>query len=197
MLEEKDDHQHEEGQQQIFHRAEILGFVAAAEGVDAHRDQGKTDGKHHGAGDDGGEQLAQGLEEDAQHALKDAAQNGGAHDGTVGRHAAAHGGSHAVEDAQKARRRAHDDGHLAAHGADAVQLHQRDDAGHEHGVLQQAHLQIGKLAACNAAGAGDDQQRGQIAHKHGENVLQAQRDGVLQRHFCLKLIGSALQFRTL
>ncbi len=58
-------------------------------------------------------------------------------------------------------------GTCAAHRADGEQLHQRDDTCHEHGVLQQADLQVSKLTACNAAGTGDDQQRGQVAHEHG------------------------------
>ena len=194
VLEEEDDHQHEDGQQQVLHRAEILGCVAAAEGVDAHGDEGQADGQDDRAGDHRREQLAQGLQEDAQHALEQAAQNGCAHHGTVGRDAAAHGGSHAVEHAQKARAGAHDDGHLAAHGAEAVQLHQRDDARHEHGVLQQAHLQVCELTAHEAAGAGDDEQRGEVAHEHGEDVLQAQRDSVAQRHFRLKLVCRIFQF---
>lgn len=44
-----------------------------------------------------------------------------------------------------------------------------------------------KLAACNAAGAGNDQQRGQVAHEHGADMLQAQRDGLPQGHFGFKL----------
>ena len=47
----------------------------------------------------------------------------------------------------------------------------------------------GALAACNAAGAGDDQQRGQVAHEHGADVLQAQRNGLPQGHFGFKLIS--------
>ena len=194
MLEEEDDHQHEDGQQQVLHRAEVLGCVAAAEGVDAHGDEGQTDGQDDRAGDHRREQLAQGLQKDAQHALEQAAQNGCAHHGAVGRDAAAHGGSHAVEHAQEARAGTHDDRHFAAHRAEAVQLHQRDDARHEHGVLQQAHLQVCELTAREAAGAGDDEQRGEVAHEHGEHVLQSQRDSVAQRHFRLKLVCRIFQF---
>ena len=194
VLEEEDDHQHEDGQQQVLHRAEVLGCVAAAEGVDAHGDEGQTDGQHDRAGDHRREQLAQGLQKDAQHALEQAAQNGCAHHGAVGRDAAAHGGSHAVEHAQEARAGTHDDRHFAAHRAEAVQLHQRDDARHEHGVLQQAHLQVCELTAREAAGAGDDEQRGEVAHEHGEHVLQSQRDSVAQRHFRLKLVCRIFQF---
>ena len=194
MLEEEDDHQHEDGQQQVLHRAEVLGCVAAAEGVDAHGDEGQADGQHDRAGDHRREQLAQGLQKDAQHALEQAAQNGCAHHGAIGRDVAAHGGSHAVEHAQEARAGTHDDRHFAAHRAEAVQLHQRDDARHEHGVLQQAHLQVCELTAREAAGAGDDEQRGEVAHEHGEHVLQSQRNSVAQRHFRLKLVCRIFQF---
>ena len=115
MLEEQDHHQHEHGQQQVFRGTEVLGCVAAAKGVDTHGDQGQTDGQHHRTGDHRGEELAQGLEEEAQHSLKQAAQNGSAHDGTVGQHTAAHGSSHTVEHAQEAGAGAHDNGDLTAH----------------------------------------------------------------------------------
>ncbi len=52
------------------------------------RDQ--TDGKHHRAGNDRGQQLAQRLQKEAQHGLKQAADQGRAHDCAVGQYAAAH-----------------------------------------------------------------------------------------------------------
>ena len=193
MLEEQDHHQHEHGQQQVFRGTEVLGCVAAAKGVDTHGDQGQTDGQHHRAGDHRGEELAQGLEEEAQHSLEQAAQNGSAHDGTVGQHATAHGSSHTVEHAQEAGAGAHDNGDLTAHRADGEQLHQRDHTSHEHGVLQQADLQVSKLTACKAAGTGDDKKRGQVAHEHGKYMLQAQRDGLAKGHLGIKLVCTLLQ----
>ena len=189
MLEEQDDHQHEQCQQQVFHRAEVLGFVAAAEGVDAYRNQRKADGKHHRAGDHRREEPAQRLQEEAQHAFKNTADDGCAHNRTIGQHTAAHRAHNAVEHANKAGAGAHDNRYCTAHGSDGEQLHQRDDTCHEHGALQQGDLQVCKLAACNAAGAGNDQQRGQVAHEHGADVLQAQRDGLTQGHFGFKLIS--------
>ena len=140
-----------------------------------------------------GEELAQGLEEEAQHSLEQAAQNGSAHDGTVGQHATAHGSSHTVEHAQEAGAGAHDNGDLTAHRADGEQLHQRDHTSHEHGVLQQADLQVSKLTACKAAGTGDDKKRGQVAHEHGKYMLQAQRDGLAKGHLGIKLVCTLLQ----
>ena len=189
MFEEQDDYQHEQCQQQVLHRAEILGFVAAAEGVDAHRDQRKTDGKHHRAGDHRREEPAQRLQEKAQHAFKNTADDGCAHNRAIGQHTAAHRAHNAVEHANKAGTGTHDNRYCAAYGSDGEQLHQRDDTCHEHGALQQGDLQVCKLAACNAAGAGDDQQRGQVAHEHGADVLQAQRNGLPQGHFGFKLIS--------
>ena len=194
MLEDQDDHQHEQGQQQVFHRAEVLGAVAAAKGIDAHRDQRQTDGQHHGTGDHRRKELAQRLEEEAQHTFKDAADDGSAHDGTIGQHTASHAADNAVEHADKTGAGTHDDGHAAAHGADREQLHQGDHTGHEHGTLQQGDLQVCKLTTCNAAGTGDDQQRGQVAHEHSADVLQTQGDGLAQRHLAIKLVSSLFKF---
>ena len=140
MLEDQNDHQNEQGQQQVFHGAEILGAVAAAKGIDAHRDQRKADGKHHRTGNDRREELAQGLEEEAQHAFKDAADDGSTHNCTIGQHTTAHAAHNTVEHANKTGTGAHDDGHTAAHGSNGKQLHQRDHAGHKHGTLQQRDL---------------------------------------------------------
>lgn len=134
----------------------------------------------------GGEELPQRLQEEAQNHLEQAADDGCAHDGAIGDHTAAHGGGDAVEHADEAGGRAHDDGDPAAHGADGEQLHQGDDARHQHGILQQAQLQLGEFPAGDAAGAGDDQQRGQIAHEHGQHVLQSQGDGLAQGHFAVQ-----------
>lgn len=62
MLADQDDDQHKDGEQQVFDRAEILRGVAAAEGVYTDRNQAQTDGKHHRAGNDRGQQLAQRLQ---------------------------------------------------------------------------------------------------------------------------------------
>ena len=194
MFEDQDDHQHKQRQQQVLHGAEVLGAVAAAEGIDADRDQRKADGKHHRASDHRREELAQRLQEETQHTFKDAADDGCAHDGTIGQHTAAHAADNAVEHADKAGTGAHDDGHAAAHGADGEQLHQRDHTGHEHGALQQGDLQVCKFTTGNAAGTGDDQQRGQVAHEHGADMLQAQGDGLAQRHLAIKLVSSLFKF---
>ena len=189
MLEDQDHHQHENRQQQIFHGAEVLGGIAAAKGVDAHGDQAQTDGHDHGAGDHRGEEFPQRLQEEAQHAFKQAADDGGAHNRAIGQHTAAHGGGNAVEHPDEAGGSTHDDGHSAADGAHGEQLYQRDNARHQHGVLQQVQLQAGEFTPGKAAGAGDDQQGGQIAHEHGQHMLQSQGNCLLQRHFAIQLEG--------
>ena len=171
-------------------------FGYAAEGAHAHADEGQTDGHNHGAGDDCGEQLTQGLQEGTQHGLKQAAYNRRAHHGTVSQDAAAHAVGHALEDTDKAGAGAHDDGDLTAHGADGEQLDQGDQTGHQHGVLEQRDLNGRKLlcAAAGGTGVGDDQDGGQIAHKHGQNVLEAQRNGLPQRQTALKVSGGRIIF---
>ena len=188
MLDDQNNHQHEQRQQQIFHRAEILRGVAAAEGIDADRDQRQTDTQHNRAGNDRRKEFAQRLEEKAKYRLKQAAENGRAHNRAIRNHTAAHGSRNAVEHADKTRACTHDDRHLAADRADGKQLHQRYHAGHEHRVLQNAYLQVRELAACNAARTHDDEQRRQVADEHRKNVLQSQRNLARQRHFCLKIV---------
>ena len=189
VLEVQDHSQHEDGQQQIFHGAEILGRVAAAEGVDAHGDQAQTDGHDNSAGNNRGEEFTQRLQEETQNAFKKTADDGCAHDGTISDNTATHGGGNRVENAQEAGGSTHDDGNIAAHGADGEQLDQGNDTGYQHGVLQQMQLQLRKLTAGDSAGAGNDQQRGQVADEHGQHVLQAQGDRLLQGHLAVQLIG--------
>ena len=120
-----------------------------------------------------------GIQEEAQHGFKQAADDGGTHNGTVGNHTAAHGGSYTVEDSDETGGGAHDNWNLATHGANGEKLNQSDNACHQHSILQQVQLQIRKFTAGNAAGTGDNQQGGQIANEHGKNVLQAQGNGLL------------------
>ncbi len=44
------------------------------------------------------------------------------------------------------------------------------------------------------AGAGNDQQRCQVANKHGQNMLPAQENCLLQRHLSVQLEGFFRQF---
>lgn len=100
---------------------EILRGVAAAEGIDADRDQRQTDTQHDRAGNDRRKEFAQRLEEKAKYRLKQAAENGRAHNRAIRNHTAAHSSRNAVEHADKARACTHDDRHLAADRADGKQ----------------------------------------------------------------------------
>ena len=99
LADDQNNHQHEQRQQQIFHRAEILRGVAAAEGIDADRDQRQTDTQHDRAGNDRRKEFAQRLEEKAKYRLKQAAENGRTHNRAIRNHTAAHGSRNAVEHA--------------------------------------------------------------------------------------------------
>ena len=175
MLQSQHDHHDSQSHQQVFYRAVVGSRGAAAKRTDAHADQGQTDGQHYRAGDHGGEETAQGFEESTQNRLKQAAQNRSAHDGCIGNDAAAHDLDHALEHADEAGAGAHDDGDFAAYRADGKQLYQGDDASHQHGVLQQSHLNLRKLfgAAAGRTQAGDDQDGGQVTYEHGQHMLQA------------------------
>ena len=61
----------------------------------------------------------------------------------------------------------------------------------QHGVLEQGDVQRGLLAG-NAADAADDHQRRQVAHEHGQYVLQSQGDGLPQRDGPLERIGAGV-----
>ena len=46
----------------------------------------------------------------------------------------------------------------------------------------------------HGTGTGDDEDRGQVAHKHGQHVLQAQGDCLSQRDTALKIVGRSRLF---
>ncbi len=114
---------------------------------------------------------------------------GRAHDCAVGQYATAHRGCDRTEYPDEAGGGAHDDRHLAADGADGIQLNQCDNARHKHGILQQRNAQAGKFAAGQAAGARDDKQRRKVADKHRQHMLHAQRQCLLQGHLAFKAKG--------
>ena len=197
VLEVQNHSQHEDCQQQVLHGTKVLGGVAAAEGVDTNGDQAQTNGHNHSAGNNSGEEFTQRLQEETQDTFKQAADDGCAHNGTVGDDTAAHGSCNGIENTQEAGGGTHNDGDIAADGADGEQLNQSNDTCDQHRVLQQVQLQFCKFATGDAAGAGDDQQGGQVADKHGQNVLQTQRDSLGQRHLSVQLEGFFRQFVSL
>ena len=202
MLEADDKHQDEQAQQQIGHRAEVGVVVAAAEEVDAHVEQAQANGHDHGAGDHRGEELAQGLDKEAQDALPQSADQAGAHDRAVGveprlhiggdgarGHAGHHAGGDGVIHADKAGAGAHDHGQPGADGADGVELHQSDQAGDQHGILEQGDPQAAVVFHGDAADRHNGQQGGQVAHEHGHDVLQTQGNRLVQGQTAVNVVG--------
>src|SRR5699024_5886932 len=114
VLEDQDNDHNDESDEQVFQGAVVLGRGTAAEGAHSDADQGQADGHNHGTGDHRREEAAQGFEEGAQHRFKQAAHDGGAHDGTIAENTAAHDLIDALEYADEAGAGTHDDGHLAA-----------------------------------------------------------------------------------
>ena len=189
MLEEQNHRQNKDSQQQVFHGTKVLRSIAAAEGVDANGDQAQADGHHHSTGNHCREELAQGLQEETQDAFKKTADDGCAHNGTIGNYTAAHRCGNGVENTQKTGGSAHNNGNITANGADGEKLNQSDNTCNQHCVLEQMQLQFCELTAGNTAGTGNNQQRRQVADEHGQNVLQAQRNRLRQRHLPVKLEG--------
>ena len=190
MLKEQNHHQNKDCQQQIFHRAEIGSGVASAKGIDTDGNQAQTDGHDHCAGDHRREEAAQRLQKESQDSFKDATDDGSTHNGAVGNHTTAHCCGNRVEHTDETGGGAHYNRNLSANGTDREQLNQGDNAGNQHGVLQKVQLQVGKFAAGNAAGAGDNQQGSQVPDKHGKYMLQAKGNCLFQRHFTVELKSS-------
>ena len=136
------------------------------------------------------EEAAQRLQKKSQDSFKDATDDGSTHNSAVSNHTAAHCCGNRVEHTDKAGGGAHYNRNLSADGTDREQLNQGDNAGNQHGVLQKMQLQVGKFAAGNAAGAGDNQQGSQVPDKHGKYMLQAKGNCLFQRHFTVELKSS-------
>ena len=187
VLEEKDHCENEEREKKIFKRTEVLGVVTAAEGVDADGDQAQTDGKNDRTRYDSGEEFSQRLDEEAENAFKETADDRSAHDGAVSDNAAAHGFGNALENADKAGGRTHNDRNITADRTDGEELDQRNDTRYEHSVLEQVELEGREFTAGKTARTGDDDKRCQVADEHGENVLKTERDRLFQRHFAIHL----------
>lgn len=79
LLQHHDDYHRDEAHQKVLPRAEVRGSGAAGEVVDAHGQQAQADGHDHQAGSPPGEQLLQGLDEEAQNDFQDSAGKGKKH----------------------------------------------------------------------------------------------------------------------
>lgn len=168
-------------QQQILGGTEVLG-VAAAEGAGAHGEEGEADGRHHGGRHDGGDNLPPVLRQKAQGALHQAAYDDRAHQGRV-----AVVGGDGAEHRHKGEADAHDYRQLGPHLPDGIELDQRGDARHEHGVLQQdGHL---SLAEGRLGGGGDEGDGGQVGDEHRQDVLEAEGNGLPQGDPPIQLVN--------
>ena len=190
VLEDQDNSHNRQSNQKVFNRTVIRGRISAAERGHTYADQRKSDGEHDGSGNDGREEFAQRLQENTEDRFKQAAQNTCAHNGAVSDHAAAHRFRNAGEHADKTGACSHNNRNFSADRADGKKLDQRNNAGDEHGVLQQRNLQGHQFTA--VAGRRNDEDRREVADKHGENVLQSQRNRLMQRKTAFKFIGGTI-----
>ena len=67
---------------------------------------------------------------------------------------------------------------------DREQLHQCADTGNQHGTLDQ-HCHI---RSRQSAGSAYDQDRSDICHEHGEDMLQAKGNRLMHRHHAVQLV---------
>lgn len=74
-------------------------------------------------------------------------------------------------------------GSLPPISPDGIHLKKGDEAGDQHGVLQQINAQGTESAGIgNAACGHDDQKRRQIADKHRQNMLKSKRNRLPKRN---------------
>ena len=181
--------EHEAGRQgdgtdnQVFRFAEAGVSEAAAEGVGADAEQGETDGRHDAGRHDGRHKAAPPPRSQPQHPFEAAADEGCAQDGAV-----AVPGADDAERGHEGEADAHDDRQPAAQGTDGEQLQQGPDAGNDHGCLDQA----ADFRRTEFAHAADDQNRRDVGHEHGQDMLQAERNGLLHGNFSIQLVNGVL-----
>lgn len=168
--------------QQVLPGAQgILG--GGAEGGNAHVENAQADGHHHARGQDGRDDFAPILGRQAQNAFKDTAHNDGPHHNAV----ILGGGGHAGGQERKAQ--AHDNGQAGADLPHGIKLEHGADTGDEHAVLQQpGGFDNAEGLAVVHRHRGDDDQRRDVGHKHGQHVLEAEGDCLCHRHAPFQLI---------
>ena len=160
--------------------AEVGGPAAAAPGVHAHGQQGQADGNNHAGGHHRREEALPVPGAQAHQALKNAAQDDRANHPLI---AQIRIGANDQEASKEGEADAHYDGQLGADFPDGVELHAGADTGGKHGALEQAgDLHCGEVIfrPPHQGGAAHNEHRGKVGHKHGQNMLQAEGDGLGQ-----------------
>ena len=110
------------------------------------------------------------------------------HNRAIGQHTAAHRANNAVEHANKAGTGTHDNRYCATHGSMVNSCTSVTIPATNMALCSRVTCSLQTPPPAMAAGAGDDQQRSQVAHEHGADMLQTQRDRLFQGHFCVELI---------
>ena len=173
-------HQGDGTDNQVLRLAEVGIPEPAAEGIGADAEQGEPDGRHDAGRHDGRHKAAPPPRAQAQHPFEAAADEGGAQDSAV-----------PVLDADDAERGhesetdAHDDRQPAAQGPDGKHLQQGPDTGDDHGRLDETAC----LFRPQMHHAGYNQNRRDVGHEHGQDMLQAERNGLLHGNFSIQLVN--------
>ena len=147
--------------------AETGGIGAAPGGIfDAHRQQGEPDRHHHDAGNEARDEPSDLRNEISEKDLEQPADKACAEDGRKAGAALDRRG----EDSDVGEAGPLDDRKAGADGPDADSLDQRCDARRKQGDLDKDRDILG------ARGQGDEQRHRDVARKHGEDMLNAERN---------------------
>ena len=172
QLERQTGDQRDQAQRQVLPAAEILGPGAAAEAFGAHGQQREADRRDHDGRDDRRHEPAPVAGRQTQDQLQQAADQHRTDHGAVSLvRADRHGGGHIGE---------RDAGHHRQARTDqprAVQLQAGAQARHQQTGLNHR----GRLFRGHPGGGGDDEDRRQVGHEHGHDVLQTERDAAPER----------------
>ena len=164
----------------VFRRAEICTAATAAERGRSDCQQRKADRRDHAGGHDRGNDPDPELRKKSQYALHYAADEHGSHNRSI-----AVLGTDKAQHRHKGEADAHDDRQSGTNFMEnRKQLHQRADTGNQHGTLDQ-HCHI---RSRQSAGSAYNQNRGNICHEHGEDMLQAKGNRLMHRHHAVQLV---------
>ena len=173
------DHQRERSDNPVMKAAEIGRALSARKAIGSDGKERETDGGHHRGCHDMGNQLGPLVWKKAQKALHHTAHDNGSHQRTHALVASDRDGQR-----KEGERDTHHDRQARAHLPDGIQLHKGADAGNDHTILNQS----GTDALIQAYDARQDDDRGDVGHEHGQDVLKSEGNGLRQRHSSIQLI---------
>ena len=164
----------------VLRGTEVCGALAARERVCANRQKRKSDGCHHRGRNNVRDELEPVFSAETEQAFDDTA-----HDDSAHKRAHALRSADGNRNREKRKADAHHDGEPGADFPDGVELDERADARDNHAVLNKRSGD----ALFDPDDICKDDDGGNVAHEHGEHMLQAERDGLQKRYATVQLIN--------